>query len=128
MAITSIGSGSQTAVLDAEMLLDSEETAGVYVLVVDMSNLANGDIVHLRIYTRPVPEAAGTSASKSPTPSASATPSPDIPPTLKLAYLATYANIQAEPVKLSIPIPIDTGLAVTLEQTDGTAKCSPGTS
>lgn len=122
MSVTSVGSGTQTAVLDAEHLLDSEEAAGVYVLVVDMSNLANGDIVILRIYTRPIPEAAGISSSKSPTPSASATPSPEIPATLKIAYQAIYANIQAEKVKLSIPVPIDTAIAFTLEQTDGTAR------
>jgi hypothetical protein len=125
MAVTSVGSGSQTAVLDAEHLLDSEETAGVYVLIVDTSNMANGDIVNFRMYTRPIPEPAGASSTLSPTPSASATPSPEIPPTLKLAYMATYAHVQTEKVKISIPIPIDTGLAVTLEQTDGTARIFP---
>ena len=122
MAVTWVGSGTQTAVLDGEILLDSEETAGVYVLVLDTSNMANGDVVNLRIYTRAMPEAAGASSSKSPTPSASATPSPEIPPTLKLAYMATYANIQSEKVKYSIPVPIDTGIAFTLEQTDGTVR------
>ena len=52
MAVTSVGSGSQSCTLDTEHTLDTETTAGVYVLVVDMNNLADGDVVILRIKTR----------------------------------------------------------------------------
>ncbi len=99
MAVTSVGSGTQTATLDTEHTLDTETTAGVYVLVVNMYNLANGDVVILRIKTKAV--SAGTS---------------------RLAYSATYANIQSELIKYSVPVPIDTEIICTLEQTDGTGR------
>jgi hypothetical protein len=102
MAVTSVGSGTQTATLDTEHTLDTETTAGTYVLVVDMVNLANGDIVILRIKTKYA--SGGTS---------------------HLAYKAIYANAQEELVKYSIPVPVDTEIIVTLEQTDGTGRDFP---
>ena len=102
MPFTSVGSGTQTATLDTEHTLDTETGAGVYVLVVDMANLANGDIVILRIKTKYA--TGGTS---------------------RLAYSAVYANIQAEPNKYSVPVPVDTEIICTLEQTDGTGRDFP---
>jgi len=99
MSVTSVGTGTQAATLDTEHTLDTETTAGVYVLVVDMSNLANGDIVILRIKTKYAD--GGTS---------------------RLAYSAVYANVQAEPNKYSVPVPIDEEIICTLEQTDGTGR------
>jgi hypothetical protein len=102
MALTSVGSGTQTATLDTEHTLDTETDPGVYVLVVDMANLANGDVVILRLKTKC--KTGGTS---------------------RLAYQATYANVQGDPNKYSIPVPIDTELVATLEQTDGTGRDFP---
>lgn len=102
MAVTSVGSATQTASLDTEHTLDTETGAGIYVLVVDTSNMANGDIVILRIKTKFA--SGGTS---------------------RLAYSATYANVQGEPNKYSIPIPVDTEIICTLEQTDGTGRDFP---
>ena len=99
MAVTSVGSGTQTATLDTEHTLDTETDAGVYVLVIDTSNMAAGDITILRIKTKD--KSGGTS---------------------RLAYSATYANIQGEPHKYSVPVPIDTEIVCTLEQTDGTGR------
>lgn len=99
MAVTSVGSGTQTATLDTEHTLDTETDAGVYVLVVDTSNLALGDIVILRIKTKYA--TGGTS---------------------RLAFSATYANPQADPNKYSTPVPVDTEIICTLEQTDGTGR------
>lgn len=102
MSLASVAHGSQTATVDTEHTLDTQTTAGVYVLVVDMTNLAAGDIVILRIKVKAVHD--GTS---------------------KLAYMATYANAQAEPIKFSIPVPVDTEIIATLEQTDGTGRAFP---
>ena len=102
MALTSVGSGTQTATIDTEHTLDTETGAGVYVLVVDMANLANGDIVILRLKTKA--KSGGTS---------------------RLAYQATDANVQGEPNKYSIPVPVDTEIIATLEQTDGTGRDFP---
>lgn len=99
MAVTSAGSGTQTATIDTEHTLDTETTAGVYVLVVDMSNLAAGDVVTLKLKTKYA--SGGTS---------------------RLAFQATYANAQGEPNKYSPPIPVDTEIVCTLEQTDGTGR------
>ena len=99
MAVTSVGSGTQAATLDTEHTLDTETGAGVYVLVVDTSNMVNGDIVILRIKTKYA--SGGTS---------------------RLAYMATYAHVQAEPNKYSIPVPVDAEIIATLEQTDGTGR------
>ena len=102
MPLTSVGSDTQTATLDTEHTLDTETAAGVYVLVVDMGNLANGDIVTLRIKTKAI--TGGTS---------------------RLAYSATYANAQAEPNKYSVPVPVSDEIVCTLEQTDGTGRDFP---
>jgi hypothetical protein len=99
MAVTSVGSGTQTATLDTEHTLDTETTAGVYVLVVDTNAMVAGDIVILRIKTKD--KSGGDS---------------------RLAYQATYANAQSELHKYSIPIPVDTEILCTLEQTDGTGR------
>ena len=102
MAVTSSGSGSQTAVIDTEHTLDTETTEGVYVRVVDTANMVNGDIVTFRLKTKYA--TGGTS---------------------QLALEATYAHIQAEPNKYSPPVPVDTEIIATLEQTGGTGRDFP---
>jgi hypothetical protein len=102
MAVTSVAHGSQTATLDTEHTLDTQTVAGVYVLVVDTTNLVAGDIVILRLKVKAVHDGSST-----------------------LAYMATFANVQSEPVKFSIPIPVDSEIIVTLEQTDGTGRVFP---
>lgn len=99
MALASVGSGSQTAVIDTEHVLDTETAAGTYILVVDMINLVNGDTVTLRIKTK-----AKTGS------------------TSRLAYAVTYANLQSTINTYSIPVPIDTEIICTLEQTEGTGR------
>jgi hypothetical protein len=99
MAISSVGSGHQEATLDTEHTLDTETTAGVYVLVVDLNEMVNGDITILRIKTKD--KAAGDS---------------------RISFKGTYADVQARPHVYSPPIPVDTEIVCTLEQTDGTAR------
>jgi hypothetical protein len=99
MAIASKTSGSQTAVIDTEHTLTTQTDAGTYILVVDLNVLANGDTVVLKIKTK-----AKTGS------------------TSHLAYSATYANVQSNLNVYSIPVPIDTEIVCTLEQTDGTGR------
>jgi hypothetical protein len=99
MAVTSVGSGSQACTLDTEHTLDTETTAGVYVLVVDLNPLVDGDTVILRLKTK------AKSGSTS-----------------RLAYQTIYSNSQLEKNKYSPAIPIDTELICTIEQTDGTGR------
>lgn len=65
-----------------------------FVLAVDTANLVNGETVELRLYTKC--RAGGTE---------------------RLAYMATYVNAQAEPMKYSVPVPADISLRATLKQT-----------
>ena len=102
MTITSVASASQSATLDTEHTLSTQTTPGVYILVVDMANLAAGDIVILRIKTKYA--TGGTS---------------------RLAYMAEFAGVQTEPNKYSVPVPVDTEIVCTLEQTDGTGREFP---
>ena len=99
MAVTSVGSGTQTATVTTEHTLDTESTAVVYVLVVDTANMVNGDILTLKIKTKD--KSGGTS---------------------RLAFQATDAHIQAEPHKYSPPVPIDTEIVCTLTQDAGTSR------
>jgi hypothetical protein len=102
MAVTSVGTATQTATLDTEHTLDTETTPGVYVLVVDTANLVAGDIVLLRIKTKYT--TGGTS---------------------RLAYIKEFAGVQTEPNKYSVPVPVDAEIVCTLEQTDGTGRDFP---
>ena len=99
MTVASVGADTQTAVVDTEHTLDTETTVGVYVLVVDMSNLADGDVVILRIKTK---NQTGSSS--------------------VLAYESVFSNAQSEINKYSPAIPVDTEIICTLEQTDGTGR------
>ena len=99
MTVASVGADTQTAIVDTEHTLDTETIAGVYVLIVDMNNLADGDVVILRIKTK---NQTGS--------------------TSRLAYEATFSNAQAEINKYSPAIPVDIEIICTLEQTDGTAR------
>jgi len=99
MTVASVGADTQTAVVDTEHTLDTETAAGVYVLVVDMSNLADGDVVILRIKTK---NQTGSSS--------------------VLAYESAFSNAQDEINKYSPAIPVDTEIICTLEQTGGTGR------
>lgn len=100
MAVTSKQAGTQNVVIGTEHALGAAiTTAGVYVLVVDTGNLANGDVIEIRARTK----ARGISVSR-------------------VAYTAGYANAQSEPNKYSVPIPVDSEVAFTLKQTSGAAR------
>jgi hypothetical protein len=50
MAWTVDSSGSQTATIGTEHVLDSPTTVATYVFSVDTVNMVNGDLVELRVY------------------------------------------------------------------------------
>lgn len=100
MAVTSNQSGSTTPVVGTETFLGTAiTTAGVYVLVLDTNAMLNGDTLIMRAYTK----AKGTSVSR-------------------VAYFGAISNIQVDPNKYSIPIPVDTQVTFSITQTAGTAR------
>lgn len=96
---TSVADGSQTAVISTEHTLATSTLGYSFVLVVDTVNMAMGDVVELRIYTK-----ARTSGTE------------------RLAYLRYYANAQGEPIKYSVPVPADVSCKATLTQTAGVGR------
>lgn len=100
MAITSVQNGTQTATISTEHTLGSAVTAaGTFLLSVNTTNMANGDILELRAKTKVL--TGGSEA---------------------VYMLATYAHVQGDPVKMSIPIPSLYSLTFTLKQTAGTGR------
>jgi hypothetical protein len=83
-----------------EQTLGSVETSNINaVLVLDCNAMANGDTIEVRIYTKAL--SGGTS---------------------RLAYLATYSNAQAKPVKYSVPVPANIEFKATIKRTAGTDR------
>lgn len=58
MAVTVLGSGTQTASIGTEHTLQDTSAAATYQLFVDTTNLADGDTVELRVYK--MAKSAGT--------------------------------------------------------------------
>lgn len=99
MAVSIQTEGSQTAVITTEHTLATVTAAGIYVLVVDLLNMAKADTLELRIKTK-------LTASD----------------TLQLAYGQTYRNAQSRLNSYSIPVPSPVELVATLKQTTGTGR------
>lgn len=99
MAISEVTSGTQSATLDTEHTLTTQTGAEMYVLVVNLVNMADGDTVILRIKTKVL---SGGSAS--------------------LAFSETFTDNQTDEVVYSPPVPSAHSAAFTLEQTDGTGR------
>jgi hypothetical protein len=104
MPLTEKASGTQTAVVGTEHTLLDTNDLGVYVLEVDANAMALGDVVELRIYSKVTN--GGTT---------------------RLAYEATYAHVQGEPNKYSVPVPAMRNFKATLKQTAGVARSFPWT-
>ena len=96
---TTKAEGSQTAIISTEHTLATITDAGSYVLGVDNFNMALGDKLTLRIYTKV--RSTGTT---------------------RLAYTANYSNVQSKPISLSIPVASANEFVATLEQTSGTGR------
>jgi hypothetical protein len=99
MALSEVTSGTQTAVLDTEHTLGSQQTDdGHYQIRVDLNNMINGDVTILRWYA--VSISGGTERREG---------------------RAVFAHSQENPMAISVPVPGIHGVKFTLEQTDGTA-------
>ena len=98
MTWTVSSSGTQTAD-GSEDVLTTDTTNGTYVLKVDLINMANLDVVELRIYTK----ALSTGA-------------------LDLVWKGTYANAPLIVVAQSPFVPSDQSIKVTLKQVAGTDR------
>jgi hypothetical protein len=99
MTISSVANGTQTATISTEHTLNSPSGPATYVLVVDTTNMVNGDTLELRCKTKA--KAAGSA----------------------IQYvMATYVNVQSDPLKMSIPVPSVDGGTFTLKQTAGTGR------
>ena len=99
MSLTVNASGTQTATVNTEHSLATSTTSGTYVFVADTVNLANGETVELRVYSKVL---SGS--------------------TKHLAYYAVYTHAQGSPNKYSVPIPCTHYCEVTLKQTSGTGR------
>jgi len=105
MGLVAAASGTQTAQIGTEHQLSLHTgvgTVGIYVLVVDTNNMAAGDNLTLKIKTKAI--GGGNS---------------------RLAYTMTYSDLQAEPNKYSVPVPVNNEIVVTLTQTAGVARTFP---
>lgn len=102
----SVGVGTyaaSTVTLSKEIQLAAADTTNkTYVLVVDASAMALGDVLELRIYTKALSGGAE-----------------------QLAYFATYQHVQSDPMKYSPPVPADISFRATLCQPCGTARAYP---
>lgn len=96
---SSQSNGTQSATVTTEHTLATVTAAGTYVLVVDTANMVNGDTLELRAKYKTL--TGSTEA---------------------VAVLGSFANVQAEPVKFSIPIVSLYSVKFTLKQTAGTSR------
>lgn len=99
MAVSSAANGTQAATISTEHTLSTQAVAGTYVLMVDTTNMVNGDVLELRVKAKTL---TGGSALQ--------------------VVMGTYSNVQADPVKVSIPVPSVYSLTATLKQTAGTGR------
>lgn len=102
MALASQGSGTQTCVVGTEHTLLAFSGAKTLVLSLDLNNLANGDELECRVKAKVL--SGGTE---------------------RLAYMATFAHAQLEPVVFSVPVPVLYSATFTLKQTSGVAVQIP---
>ena len=99
MAINVIASGTQSATISTEHSLATSTSGKTYVFAVDTINMANGDELELRVYTKVL---SGS--------------------TKHLAYYVAYAQAQGIPNKYSVPVPANQYCEVSLKQTAGTGR------
>jgi hypothetical protein len=100
MTWTVSSSGTQTATINTEHNLVAADTNNAsFVLKVDCTNLVNGDVLELRLYTMVLSTGA-----------------------LNLAWKGSYSNAQAIIVKQSPFVPSDQSIKATLKQIAGTGR------
>lgn len=97
--LASVASGTQTATISTEHTLNSPAGPATYLLVVDTTAMVNGDVLELRCKSK---AKSGGSAI--------------------VFCIGSYANVQADPLKISIPVASVDGGTFTLKQTAGTGR------
>lgn len=99
--MTVAATGTQAATVTTEHTLNggSFTDAGTYVMHVNTANMVNGDTLVLRVYAKCV--SAGSEV---------------------LAYMETFAHVQAQPLKISPPIRSEYSCKFTLNQDAGTSR------
>jgi len=102
MTVAQIADGSQTAVISTTHTLDTETGEKTYVLCVDLSNMASGDVMELTAWTKT--RSSSTSA---------------------ISYSQSFTGAQAETAFISIPVPSVHEIVFKLEQTAGTGRAFP---
>jgi len=96
---TSEASGTQVAVITTEHTLATIATDGTFVLYVDTNAMVLGDELELRAKTKVT--SGGTT---------------------REFLIATYAHVQGQPIKASIPVASINECVFTLKQTTGTGR------
>jgi hypothetical protein len=100
---TAVQEGTTTPTVNTETTLGSAETSNKNLLLtIDAANMVNGDTLEVRIYT--IVRSGGTE---------------------QVAYARRYKNVQAEPIKYSVPVPADISFRASIKQTTGTARAFP---
>lgn len=102
MAVVVESSGTQVAVIGTEHTLAAPATAKTRQLVVDLSALAAGEVVELRV-KRPALAAGAVGTWTS----------------------AVFRGVVSDPVVLSVPCPSPHGATFTLRQTSGAGRSFP---
>lgn len=104
MPLTAVNSGTVTPTVGTPSVLDTETPASplLYVFEVDANAMVLGDQLTLTIQTAVL--VAGTK---------------------RIVYVGTYAQPQAQPIKLSPPVPADVSIEFDLLQSAGTARAFP---
>lgn len=94
-------SGTSSALtINSETQLGSDATTNAtYAVKLNTSNLAAGDILEVRIYSRDI--SAGT---------------------IVQAWKATFSGVQTSALKISPPVPSDQLIRLTVKQTAGTGR------
>ncbi len=108
MAVTVASSGTQSATVGTEHSLYAASAAGVYVLQVNLTNLAAADVVELRIYSKTLSGDTITLGNAG-----------------TLLYIATVAGAVDAPVLASVPITAGYAATFSLKQTAGTGRSFP---
>lgn len=100
MALANVGSGTQTCTIDTIHTLDTETSLGVYQGYVNLTELANGDVIRVFVTTKVL--------------------TGDTEETL---FEATYANdLGANCIVCTPPWVSEFSTSLKIEQTDGTGR------
>lgn len=106
MALSNVSQGDQLTVISTEHSLATDSNGGVYLLVVDLSPMAGGDTVQIRLKTKTRSTGTGSTA--------------------RTIKYATYTNAQTDPTNVELgPVCTDLYVEATLKQTAGAVATFP---